>query len=379
MNVALLGFGTVGVGVYELLKQIPDINVAYVLDLKKHDDIDAESVTSIEPIISDPSVDTVIELIGGINPAKEFVLKALEAGKNVVTANKFLICENFTLLSEKAAEKGVSLRYTAAVGGGIPWLHNLCRICRISTPDKISGIFNGTTNYILDKMTKEGSSFEEALKGAQKLGYAEADPSADIDGLDTLRKIVISANIAFSGVFNSEDTDLFGIRRITKDDITFASQHGMVCRLLGTAEKSENGYSVFVEPAFVDKNSPFASVTQNYNRISVTSPLQGTVGFYGQGAGRYPTAFTVVSDCIDINRGQADPYSESFVPLEINNSASAHRYYVRTSLEDKWLSSVAEESFGGAYITKCIPVSEMHENAKRLLGQSDEIFFAEIQ
>lgn len=379
MNVALLGFGTVGYGVYEILRKTPDIKVSYVLDLKKHDDIEAISVTDIDPILNDKSVDTVIELIGGFQPAKKFVTAALEAGKNVVTANKFLICESFTELSKKAKEKNVYLRYTAAVGGGIPWLVNLSRLSRLSPPDKISGIFNGTTNYILDSMESEKAEFDVALKAAQDLGFAEADPSADIDGLDTLRKIVISANIAFGGVFDSNDTDLFGIRRIKKADIEAAESLGLVCRLLGTAEKTESGASIFVEPAFLDKNSPFAAVKKNFNRISISTPLDENLGFYGAGAGRYPTAFTVVNDCLDIKSGSLEAYSSSFEEKCVDNSKISHKYYVRCPIADAWLSSVTEKSVGEGVITKEIPVSEMHKNAKRLLNESDELFFAEIK
>lgn len=379
MNVALLGFGTVGFGVYEILKNTKGINVSYVLDLVKHDDIEAKSVTDITPILEDKSVDTVIELIGGINPAKKFVVAALNAGKNVVTANKFLICENFKELSTLAAENNVLLRYTAAVGGGIPWLVNLSRLSRLSPPDKISGIFNGTTNYILDSMETEKAEFSEALKAAQDLGYAEADPSADIDGLDTLRKIVISSNIAFGGVFNSEEASLFGIRRIKKTDIEAAETLGAVCRLLGTAVKTEGGVSVYTEPAFIDKYSPFAAVKKNFNRISVSTPLDEDLGFFGAGAGRYPTAFTVVNDCLDLLSGNTAPYSDDFTERKIDNSLVSHRYYVRCNVPDEWLSSVSERVLGGGVITKEIEVSEMHKNSERLLKEDGELFFAEIQ
>ena len=180
MNIAVLGFGTVGYGVYELAAKTDNITVKYVLDLKKHEGITAKSVTDIGEILSDSSVDTVVELIGGHNPAYGFIVSALKSGKNVITANKLVICEHYEELTALAKENNVALRYTAAVGGGIPWLINLERTIKTSKVHKVRGIFNGTTNYILDAMHCNSTQFDVALKEAQKLGFAEADPSSEI-------------------------------------------------------------------------------------------------------------------------------------------------------------------------------------------------------
>ena len=378
MNIALLGFGTVGYGVYEISKGVDGLNISYVLDLKKHDDITAKSVTDISPILEDSSVDTVVELIGGLHPAYEFVSSALNAGKNVETANKFLICEYYEELNSLAKEKGVYLRYTASVGGGIPWLVNLQRIKRISPVKKICGIFNGTTNFILDGMHKNGSDFADMLKEAQRLGYAEADPSADIDALDTVRKIIISANIAFDCVFENSSADVFGIRNITFKDIKVAEKENKVCRLLASAVKTEKGYSVFTEPTFIDKSSPFASVGDSFNRISVDSVLEGETAFFGYGAGRYPTAYAVVNDLVDVSAGKCEPYSKAFEKMSADNSLTRNTYYIRTNKPDALPSDIIDRPMGEGVLTKPISVSKMHSLSKNIMKEDSGFFFAAV-
>lgn len=375
MNVALLGFGTVGFGVYDILKNKDGVNVTYVLDLVKHEGLTAKSVTDINEILSDSSVDTVVELIGGMHPSVDFITASLKAGKNVITANKFVICEHYEELTTLARENKVALRYTAAVGGGIQWLVNLERMIRSDIPKKICGIMNGTTNYILDSMHTSGEDFNNALASAQKLGYAEADPSADIDGLDALRKIVISSNIAFSKQFNSEDVDVLGIRNVFSSDIKAAEEMGCVCRLLTNSEKTEKGISVWVEPSFVSDTSVFASVKQNLNYISAESEYAGISGYFGYGAGRYPTAYTVVNDILDVAAGKDTPYNTTAVPSTPDNSLVKEKYYIRTTANDEWLSSVTEGKLGNGIITKEISVSLLHSNIKRI-SMSDPACFA---
>jgi homoserine dehydrogenase len=378
MNIALLGFGTVGFGVYEIAEKTDGLDITYVLDLKKHEGISAKSVTDITPILEDSSVDTVVELIGGLHPAYEFVKGALLAGKNVVTANKFLICEYYEELNRLARENGVALRYTASVGGGIPWLVNLERIKRISPVKSITGIFNGTTNFILDGMHKNGADFSDMLKEAQRLGYAEADPSADIDALDTVRKIIISANIAFDRVFAGSTADVFGIRNITFKDIESAEKEGMVCRLLASAIKTDAGYSVFAEPTFISKDSPFASVGDSFNRISVDSELEGEAAFFGYGAGRYPTAYAVAGDLLDVKEGSVGEYGKTEIEDKADNSLTTSRYYVRTA-DEKLLGDIIDRTFGNGYITKEISVKEMHSLAKKILEKDGGFFFAAVR
>ncbi len=375
MNIAILGFGTVGYGVYELTEKLPNVEVKYVLDLVKHDDISAKSVTDIKEILEDASVDTVVELIGGKHPAYDFIKAALEAGKNVITANKLVICEYYEELTQLAVSKGVALRYTAAVGGGIPWLTNLERTARISKVHKISGIFNGTTNYILDAMHTDGTAFEDALKTAQKLGFAEANPSSDIDGLDTQRKIAISANIAFGVAINPEDVDVIGIGKVSAEVIRDFEAHGYIAKLIATTVNKDGAISAFVEPTLVSKSSDFANVPQNYNLIAYDADNVGHGSYMGFGAGRYPTAYTVTNDCIDVANGVKKTYNDTMESITLDNSSVSHSYYISTTslpnikIKEKWQSGV---------ITEEISVKEMHTLYKKLLETDPEAFIAGI-
>ena len=212
MVIGLLGFGTVGGGVYKLADARTDMTVKYVLDLRQIPELGDKLVHDFAAIVNDPEVDTVVEVLGGLHPSYEFVTAALRAGKNVVTANKYLVCHYFTELTALAKECGVALRCTAAAGGGIPWLYNLERAKRLDTITSVSGIMNGTTNYIMDTMLHNPVSFESVLKEAQALGYAEADPSADIDGWDIQRKLIISARNSEDTLFISQSAPLFNSR-----------------------------------------------------------------------------------------------------------------------------------------------------------------------
>ena len=378
MNVAILGFGTVGFGVYELAVKCKEINVKYVLDIKIHNDIEATSVTDINVILNDDSVDTVIELIGGRNPAYSFIKSSLEHGKNVITANKLVICENYKELTDLASKNGVALRYTAAVGGGIPWLTNLERFVRISHIRKIEGIFNGTTNYILDAMHKNGTKFETALKKAQELGYAEADPSSDIDGLDTERKIAISANIAYGIDINTDSIDLFGIGDIKPEAVKDAESLGAVIRLIATAHKTEDGISVYVEPTFVKNGTGFSGISENFNRIVYEADNLGYGSFHGYGAGRYPTAFTVINDVLDVANGIKKTYNCIAEPTEINNNSEMHEYYVLTNDTDRF-DGMIKEKLDSGFIVNSVSVAEMHRIAKEIKTDGKEIFICGLR
>lgn len=375
MNIAILGFGTVGYGVYELTEKLPNVDVKYVLDLVKHEDISAKSVTDIKEILDDASVDTVVELIGGKHPAYDFIKAALEAGKNVITANKLVICEYYEELTQLAVSRGVALRYTAAVGGGIPWLTNLERTARISKVHKISGIFNGTTNYILDAMHTDGTAFADALKTAQKLGFAEANPSSDIDGLDTQRKIAISSNIAFGVAIKPEDVDVIGIGNVTDKAINDFEAHGYVAKLIATTTNKDGKISSFVEPTIVRKSSDFANVPQNYNLIAYDADNVGHGSYMGFGAGRYPTAYTVTNDCIDVANGVKKTYNDTMKSIELDNGAVSHSYYISTTslpdikIKEKWSSGV---------VTEEISVKEMHALYKKMLETDPQAFIAGI-
>lgn len=378
MNVALLGFGTVGVGVYEILSEQNDISVKYVLDIKKHDNLSCISTTDINDILDDKDVDTVIEVIGGLNPAYEFITKALKNGKNVITANKLLVSTYYEELTNLATDNGVALRYTAAVGGGIPWLVNLERVKRVSKVCEVSGIMNGTSNFILDTMHTEKTDFSECLKTAQDLGYAERDPSADIDGIDTLCKVVLSANIAFSSVINKDDVDVAGIRYIKDTDVCLAEEMNYVVKLMGFAYKNDENISIFVEPTFVKKDSIEASIHSNLNLISFEAEHVGRESFYGFGAGRYPTAYTVVEDCVDVAKGVKNPYNNKMSVPYIDNSNQSHKYYIRTEYKNDWFNSLTKEKCGMGYLTEEISVELMHKFNKEALDNDFDCFIAGI-
>ena len=244
MIIGLMGFGTIGAGVYELAKSREDLTVRYVLDIRPLEI--PEWTTRAEDLFEDAEVDTVIEVMGGLHPAYEFVTAALKAGKNVVTANKYLVATYYDELIALAKEKGVAFRCTAAVGGGISWLTSLERVRRLEPVVALEGIMNGTTNYILTNMAKNGLSFETALSEAQALGYAEADPSADIDGLDVMHKLLLSANIAFDASLNKEEIDVFGIRNITDDDVWNFKSRNLTCKLLARAFRKDGKIAAFV-------------------------------------------------------------------------------------------------------------------------------------
>ncbi|MEE0946433.1 MAG: homoserine dehydrogenase [Acutalibacteraceae bacterium] len=378
MNIAILGFGTVGVGVYDIIAERDDICVKYVLDIKEHTGLTAISTTDINDILNDKTVDTVVEVIGGLHPSYEFVSSALKAGKNVITANKMLVSSYYKELTTLAFENSVALRYTAAVGGGIPWLVNLERVARVSKVCEVSGIMNGTSNYILDAMHTEKANFDECLKIAQNLGYAERDPSADIDGIDTLCKVVLSANIAFSCVLDKEKIDVAGIRYIKDCDIAVCEEMGRVTKLMGFAYKKDDCVSIFVEPTFISDKSLEASVHTNLNLISFEAEHVGRESFYGFGAGRYPTAYTVVEDCVDVANGVKKAYNEVMNTPVINNTEYSHKYYVRTDYSNEWFASLKTEKCGMGVITEEVSVALMHKFCKAALNSGNDCFIAGI-
>ncbi len=378
MNVAILGFGTVGVGVYDILAERNDVTVKYVLDVVEHKGLTAVSVTDYNVILNDQSVDTVVEVIGGLHPAYEFTTLALKNGKNVITANKMLVSSYYKELTALAKENGVALRYTAAVGGGIPWLVNLERAARCAKVCEVSGIMNGTSNYILDAMHTDKADFGDCLKTAQDLGYAERDPSADIDGIDTLCKVVLSANIAFSAVIDKEKVDVSGIRYIKDSDIAVCEGMSRVCKLMGFAYDKNNKVSIFVEPTFVSEKSLEASVHSNLNLITFEAEHVGRESFYGYGAGRYPTAYTVVEDCIDVAGGLKKAYNNKMSVPVIDNSDTIHKYYVRTDYNNEWFTNLKKDTCGSGFITDSVSVSQMHAFCKEALNDGKECFIAGI-
>ena len=353
MKIGLLGFGVVGRGVYEITQGRDDMQVVKVLCLEDVNLPDAESVKDIKLIVEDESIDTVVEAMGGLHPAYEFVRAAIEAGKNVVTSNKALVCSFYDELLPLAKEKGVSFRSTAAVGGGIGWLSELERARRVQSFKEVGGIMNGTCNYILDNMTRFGLDYADVLKQAQKLGYAEANPSTDVDGIDTWHKVILSCNIAFGVSLDRETVPVAGIRNIQAQDVENFKAHDLVCKLISTGKRTENGYSAYVHPTLVKSGELEAAVPMNYNLITFIGETSDRMSFYGQGAGRYPTAYNVVQDLVDVLEGKGfyAPYGGKVAA----DSSEKLTWYVRGD----WAGEAAE-AWGNAKIMKDVSVADMH-------------------
>ena len=378
MKIGLLGFGVVGRGVYDILAERSDVSVGKVLARRDLGVLTCAVTRVMQDILSDPEIDTVVEVMGGLHPAFEYVSAALKAGKNVVTSNKHLLCHYYKELNRLAAENGVVLRGTAAVGGGIPWLTNLEKCARCDKLSKVSGIMNGTTNYIMDNMHKSDVDFADVLKKAQELGYAEADPSADIDGWDIQRKLIISAGVAFGVCLAEEDVPVFGIRNVSAEDIKRFQARGRTCKLIASAEKLSDSVAAYVEPTLLGADALEAAVPANYNLISYEAEYNGKQSFFGQGAGRYPTACNVVQDLVDIDRGRQGFYTDSFVPASTNNAGALHKYYVRTAAKLPALDAMAREDWDGAVVTLPVSVAQMHTLLRQMLEQDPGSFIAAV-
>ena len=315
IKVALLGVGTVGTGVYKLIQRRADVMVRTIgaqMEVskilvhnlnKQREGIDASLLTdNWQEIVNDPEIQIVVEVMGGIEPARTMIIEALHAGKHVVTANKDLLAAHGKELLDAAEEKHCDLLFEAAVAGGIPIIRPLKQGLAGNEIDEVIGIVNGTTNYILTKMFEENMSFEEALAKATELGYAEADPTADVEGLDAGRKVAIMASIAFHSRVVFDDVYTEGITKITSDDIAYAKEFDSVIKLLGVAHNTEGGIEVGVYPMLLNKEHPLASVRDSFNAVFVNGDAVDDAMFYGRGAGELPTASAVMGDIIDVAR-----------------------------------------------------------------------------
>ena len=355
IKIGLLGCGTVGSGVVLLLQENraaieaktgSEVVLSKVLerDRQKCRQLgiaDNMIVDSIDEIINDESIDIVVELIGGIEPALSFITAAMEKGKHVVTANKDLIAEHGEEVFTAAARNGVDFYFEASVGGGIPIIYPLKQSLAGNKIQEVIGILNGTTNYILTKMSQEGRDFEEVLREAQQLGYAESDPTADIGGWDAARKIAILSSIAFNSRVTLADVYVEGITSITAKDILYALELGFVIKLLAIAKETEGKIQARVHPAFLPAGHPLASVNGVFNAVFVRGNAVGEVMHFGRGAGQMPTASAVVGDIIEIGRNMAFQtitrigctcYEEKEI-LPIGELRA--QYYVRMNVTDR--------------------------------------------
>ncbi len=315
VKLGLLGCGTVGSGVLKELQEIyhdikeklgADIEVTKVLvrNLNKKRDF-AGNVTftdNADDILEDKDIDIVIELLGGIHPAREYMIKAMNEGKHVVTANKDVVAQYGKDVFDAAEKNDVDFMFEASVGGGIPIITPLKQCLTANRISELIGIVNGTTNYMLTKMTEQGMDYNTALKRAQAKGYAEADPTADVEGLDAARKAAILSSIAFNTRIGLEDVTVEGISKITPEDILYAKELGYIVKLLAVARNTEDGIDVRVHPTFLPKDHPLASVRNVFNAIFIHGNAVGDTMFYGKGAGEKPTASAVLADVIDVAR-----------------------------------------------------------------------------
>jgi homoserine dehydrogenase len=354
VNIGIIGFGTIGSGVVETLNRnlpLVEDKVGRKVELKKIVDLDIVTdrgvqvdpqklSTNVDDILEDPDIDIVIELIGGYQPALNFILKAMTNGKHVVTANKALLAKHWEEIMDTARKNGVRICFEASVGGGIPLLEPLNDNLAANQIQSIYGIINGTANYILTKMSEEGRKFEDVLKEAQELGYAEQDPTFDVEGHDTAQKLIILTILGFGVFIRQEKFHVEGISMITPQDIQFASKElGCVIKLLAISQLADGKLEVRVHPTLVPEEHLLAAVKGVFNGVYIVGDVVGPVMMYGAGAGMLPTASAVVSDCMDIIENPQKPllygpqntYVESTKPMDEVES----RYYLRITAIDK--------------------------------------------
>jgi homoserine dehydrogenase len=344
INIGIFGFGTVGSAVADVLRKNAstiaersgiEIKVKRICDLRK---ITTPYPLSSNPsdILSDPDISLVVETMGGVNPAKKYVLAALKAGKHVVTSNKELVARHLNELLSAAAKNNVALLFEGAVGGGIPILNTLRDNLSANKISEVYGIVNGTTNYILSKMTEEKLEFSEALKAAKEKGFAEADPKMDIEGYDAAYKAAILGSVAYGAKVRWEDVYREGIEKITAEDINYAGDIGYVIKLLAVARLDGGSLDVRVHPALVAKTHPLASVSENFNAIYVKGFPVGELMFYGQGAGGGPTASAVIGDIITAATCNLQLVTGNLRDFKVKDiSETSGRYYIRLQAEDK--------------------------------------------
>ena len=356
VKIALLGFGTVAQGTFNLLQDNAnlienrsgvtiEISKIFVRNPEKYSHITlpstAKYVTNIDDIVNDESIDIVVELMGGTTFAKDCVESALKHGKSVVTANKDLLAEAGPYLFDLAYKNKVDLRFEASVLGGIPIIRTLYEPLGGNHITELVGIMNGTTNFILSKMTEEGLSYGAVLKEAQDLGYAEADPTADVEGLDAARKLAILASISFNRRIFFEDVTVEGITNIDTEDISYGKEFGYNIKLIGIAKETSKGLSLNVYPAFVPLTHPLASVRGSYNAIYIKGNGIDDAMFYGRGAGSLPTGSSVVSDIMEVAKNIAFESTGRFKPFYFDqkNIYSPGKiqssYYIRLAVDNK--------------------------------------------
>lgn len=365
INLAILGFGVIGSGVAEVLTENKkliesrigsEINIKYILDLRefKGHPLEHLIVHDFNVILNDPEVSVVAEMMGGSHPAYDFSKACIEAGKSVVTSNKEVVANFGAELQHLAAKNGVRYLFEASVGGGIPIIRPMMHDLQSNEIVSVSGILNGTTNYILTQMIENGVSFENALADAQAKGYAEKDPTADVEGLDAARKIVILAALAFGTILRPDDIHVEGITRLTLDDVKIAEAFGSSLKLIGHTEKIDGKVLCMVSPRVVPKQNPLSGVSDVFNGVLVDANMVDKVMFYGRGAGKLPTASAVVADLIDVWQTDAKQVAEVvWSPASKETVADFSSYACRSLAIYKGTAdsaSALSTHFGGAEV-----------------------------
>lgn len=369
MKIAVMGYGTIGSGVVEVLRINQEkitkragepVEVKYILDLRDFpgDPMEDKIVHDYQTIVNDPEVGVVVETMGGVEPAYTFVKAMLEAGKQVATSNKNLVAAKGAELIRVAREHGVNFQFEASVGGGIPIIRPLNKCLTADEVEEITGILNGTTNYMLTKMADEGADFDEVLKDAQAKGYAEKDPTADIEGHDPCRKIAILTSLVAGKQVDFEDIHCEGITKITATDIKYAKAMGRSIKLLASSRQVGDSYSCMVAPYMLDQSHPLCGVNGVFNGIFVHGNVLGDAMFYGSGAGKLPTASAVVADVVDMVKHQhtniyIDWSSEKLEVVDYKDSVNS--FFVRTT-SDK---ATVEASFGKVSYVEGVEAGEM--------------------
>ena len=391
MNIAVLGYGTVGSGVVEVLttnretitkRAGESIDVKYVLDLRDFpgDPIQEKIVHDYQTILDDPDVKIVVEVMGGVEPAYTFVKKALQAGKSVATSNKELVAKRGAELLAIANEKNVNFLFEASVGGGIPIIRPLNQSLTADEIDEITGILNGTTNYMLTKMDTVGADYDAVLKEAQDKGYAERHPEADVEGYDACRKIAILTSLVCGKQVDFEDIHTEGITKISATDIKYAKAMNRKIKLLATSRKVGDGYVAMVAPFLLPQSHPLYNVDGVFNAIFVHGNVLGDAMFYGSGAGKLPTASAVVADIVEMakhrNINISVEWSEERMEL-VGYEKSSNRFFIRTTASKEEITAVfgdvayvEAEGVSGetGFITEAMTEKAYQEKAAKLSG-----------
>ncbi len=394
VSIAVLGYGTVGSGVVEVIETNKDvinqragdeISVKYVLDLRDFpgDPIQEKIVHDIDVIINDPEVQIVVEVMGGVEPAYTFVKRCLEAGKSVATSNKALVAKHGATLLSIAREREINFLFEASVGGGIPIIRALNSSLTADRIEEITGILNGTTNYMLTKMFYEGAQYDEVLKEAQDNGFAERNPEADVEGYDACRKIAILSSLISGHQVDFEDIYTEGITQITKEDMMYAKEMKMTIKLLASSKRDGDHLHAIVAPALLGNEHPLYSVNGVFNAVFVNGNMLGDAMFYGSGAGKLPTASAVVADVVDeakhLHRNIMTMWkSEKLELLPIEDTEK--RFFVRISGDEKMRREETEAAFGAVTFVRAeglenefgIVTEVMTEGAYRKIAEKFE-------